>query len=543
MAGDAAHGGPASPWWRSAVGYEIYLRSFKDSNGDGIGDLPGVRDRLDYLSWLGIDALWLTPFFPSPMHDGGYDVADFLNVDPTYGTLADFDLLVADAHRLGIRVLVDLIPNHTSSEHPWFRESRSSRHNDYRNYYVWRDPAPGGGPPNNWVSVFGGPAWTLDEATGQYWLHLFLPEQPDLNWAEPRVADEFDEILRFWLGRGADGFRVDVADALVKHPRLPDNPPATGFRRAPPAGIASDWGTLEHRYDVNQPGLLEIHRRWRKLVEPYDALLVGEVGLADPSTIEDFVGSQDGLDLCFWFEPMEIEWRPEAIRAALAAASPMSSGVAWVQGSHDRPRAATRFGGGEVGRSRSLALAVLLLGLPGLPFLYQGEELGLEEGLVPPEEAQDPISRRAGEHHLGRDGCRTPMPWQPGRGLGFTSAEEAWLPFGGRTAADTVAVQRADPTSMLHRYRRLLRVRRELPNLGGRGLEWVVGTDSIVAYRRGPVLVAANCGEKPEPLELPPGTWILAYDTSDLRSRPASSQLVLEPDAAQILVDDTAVQV
>ncbi|MBA2461502.1 MAG: DUF3459 domain-containing protein [Actinobacteria bacterium] len=526
----------ASPWWRRAVGYEIYLRSFSDSNGDGVGDLPGVRERLDYLSWLGIDTLWLTPFFPSPMHDQGYDVADYRDIDRTYGTLDDFDRLLADAHRLGIRVLVDLIPNHTSIEHRWFRESRSSRDNAYRNYYVWREPEADGGPPNNWVSVFGGPAWTLDDATGEYWLHLFLSEQPDLNWAEPRVAEEFDEILRFWLERGADGFRIDVADALLKHPALPDNPPATGPWRGPPAGIASDWGTLEHLYDVHQPGLLEIHRRWRRLAEPYGALLVGEIGLADPTALTTFVSGQDGLDLCFWFEPMEIEWQPEAIRAALATASTMSHDVAWVQGSHDRPRAATRFGGGELGRARSLALAVLLLGLPGMPFLYQGEELGLEEGVVLPEEAQDPISRRAGEHALGRDGCRTPMPWQPGRGLGFTSAKRAWLPFGGRKDADTVAVQRADPASTLHRYRRLLRVRRELPDAGESRLEWLASPGSIVAYRRGHVLVAANCGEEHETMDLPPGMWILAYDTSGSGGGAAVSPLALQPNTAQILV-------
>lgn len=525
----------ASPWWRRAVGYEIYVRSFSDSNGDGVGYLQGVRQRLDYLAWLGVDALWLTPFFPSPMHDQGYDVSDYTDVDPTYGTLADFDRLVADAHGLGLRVLVDLIPNHTSIEHAWFRESRSSRRNPYRDYYVWRDPGADGGPPNNWVSVFGGPAWTLDEATGQYWLHLFLPEQPDLNWSEPRVAEEFDGIMRFWLERDADGFRIDVADACVKHPALPDNPPATGPRRGPPAGIASGWGTLGHRYDVDQPGLLELHRRWRQLVEPYGALLVGEMGLADPSALARFVGG-GGLDLCFWFEPMEIAWGPESIRAALETASTTSRDVAWVQGSHDRPRAATRFGGGDTGRARSLALAVLLAGLPGMPFLYQGEELGLEEGLVLPEEARDPISRRAGEHDLGRDGCRTPIPWQWERGLGFTSAKRAWLPFGGRTAADTVAVQRADPTSMLHRYRRLLHVRRELPEVGEAGLEWLAGLESIVAYRRGPVLLAANCGEQPETVDLPEGGWSVAYDTGGLDGGPAVSPIELQPGAARILV-------
>jgi len=525
----------AAPWWCASVGYEVYLRSFSDSNGDGIGDLPGLRARLEHLEWLGVDLLWVTPFFRSPMHDQGYDISDYRDVDPTYGTLADFDSLLADAHELGIRVLVDLIPNHTSVEHAWFQESRSARDNPFRDYYIWRDPAPGGGPPNNWVSVFGGPAWTLDETTGQYWLHLFLSEQPDLNWRNERVARELDEAMRFWLERGADGFRIDAADGLVKHPNLPDNPVAAATWVGPPAGIASDWGSLEHVYDVGQPGVREIHRRWRALVEPYGALLVGEIGLADPEALALYVNDQDGLHLTFWFEPMEIEWEAATIRKSLSAAAAASDHLAWVQGSHDRPRAATRFGGGDVGRARSLALAVLMLGLPGVPFVYQGEELGLVDGLVLPEEAQDPISTRAGEHGLGRDGCRTPMPWEPGHGLGFTTAQQPWLPFGGRSAADTAAVQRDDPDSILRRFRRLLRLRRT-PPWGSAPLEWIAEQGPLVAYRRGTVLVAANCGDEPAALELPPGTWTLAYATQEPEGREATGSVELGPAGAVVLV-------
>ncbi len=525
----------SGPWWQTSVGYEVYLRSFSDADGDGIGDLPGLRERLDYLAWLGIDLLWITPFFPSPMHDQGYDVSDYLDVDPLYGTLADFDALVADAHGLGIRVLVDLIPNHTSVEHFWFREARSARDNPYRDYYIWRDPAAGGRPPNNWVSVFGGPAWTFDEATGQYWLHLFLAEQPDLNWADPRVGVEFDEIMRFWLDRGADGFRIDVADALVKHPDFPDNPAATTEWKGPAAGIASDWGSLEHVYDVGQPGVRQIHRRWRAIAEPSDALLVGEIGLADAEKLALFVNGQDGLHSTFWFEPMEMDWSPATVRESLAAASTASDHLAWVQGSHDRPRAATRFGGGETGRARSLALAVLMLGLPGLPFVYQGEELGLVDGLVSPEEAQDPISRRTGEHALGRDGCRTPMPWEPGPGLGFTTADRGWLPFGGRTEAETASVQRTEPTSMLHSYRRLLRLRRELAATSA-SLEWLDGTGPVVAYRRGDLLVAANCGEEPAALELPPGAWTVVYDTEGTERLATGGTVTLGSAGAVLLL-------
>ena len=524
-----------APWWRTSVGYEVYLRSFCDNDGDGIGDLRGLRERLGHLAWLGVDLLWITPFFPSPMHDQGYDVCDYRSVDPTYGTLSDVDSLVADAHEFGIRVLVDLIPNHTSVEHPWFRESRSAHDNPFRDYYIWRDPAPGGGPPNNWVSVFGGPAWTLDEATGQYWLHLFLPEQPDLNWRDERVVREFDEIMLFWLDRGADGFRIDVADGLVKHPGLPDNPVARRARVGPPAGIASDWGSLDHVYDVGQPAVREIHRRWRALAEPYDALLVGEIGLADPLTLARYVDDQDGLHLIFWFELMEIEWDAAKVRESLSGAAVASGHLAWVQGSHDRPRAATRFGGGDLGRARSLALAVLLLGLPGVPFVYQGEELGLVDGLVQPEEAQDPISTRAGEHGLGRDGCRTPMPWEPRPGLGFTAATRAWLPFGGRSAGDTAAMQRDDPESVLRRFRRLLRLRATLADLPAE-LEWLAEEGPVVAYRRGAALVAANCGDEPATLELPPGTWTVAYTTTGSEMRTAAEVPLLAPADAAVLV-------
>ncbi len=523
------------PWWRGCVGYEVYVRSFADSDGDGVGDLAGLRERLDYLAWLGIDLIWITPFFPSPMHDHGYDVADYRGVDPVYGTLADFDRLLEDAHGLGMRVLIDLVPNHTSHEHPWFKEARASRDSPYRSYYVWRDPAPGGGPPNNWVSHFGGPAWTLDERSGQYWLHLFLPEQPDLNWADPRVADEFDRILRVWLERGVDGFRIDVARGLVKHADLPDNPLIAPGRVVAGPGNASAWASQEHLYDLDQPRVLEVYRRWRKIVEPYGALLVGEVYVLEPEALARYVRDQDGLHLSFWFKPLEMRWEPAAVRAALTSALAATDHLAWVQGSHDRPRAVTRLGGGRFGRARSLALATLLAGLPGVPFVYQGEELGLEDGLVPAAEAQDPISKRAGEHALGRDGCRTPMPWEPGPGLGFTAAERAWLPFGERADADTVAVQRADPSSTLCRYRRLLRVRRGLRDLAGAPLEWLGKAGPIVAYRRGSVIVAANCGDETASFEPPSGRWRVLYHAARSGEGAAGGAVVLEPCGAVLL--------
>ncbi|HVM13675.1 MAG TPA: alpha-amylase family glycosyl hydrolase [Egibacteraceae bacterium] len=523
-----------TPWWRSSVGYEVYLRSFADGDGDGVGDLRGLRDRLDHLAWLGVDVAWVTPFYPSPMRDHGYDVADYCDVEPVFGTLADVDAVVARCHELGMRLVIDLVPNHTSSDHRWFQEARSSRDNAFRDYYIWRDPADDGGPPNNWVSNFGGPAWTLDERTGQYWLHLFLPEQPDLNWENPSVADEFDAILRFWLDRGVDGFRIDVAHALVKHPDLPDNPPAeAGSRWA----LMDEAAALERLYDVDQPGVLDIYRRWRKVVEPYAGLLLGEVYLLDIDRLAAYVRDQDGLHLSFWFKPLYVQWDPAAIRDVLAhAAAAAPDGLAWVQSSHDRSRAVTRFGGGERGRARALVFATLLMGLPGVPFVYQGEELGLEDGRVPVELAQDPVALRGGPTAKSRDGCRTPMLWEPGEGYGFGSTTP-WLPFGDRSDADTVAVQRDDPDSMVHRYRALVRLRRERTDLHDAPLEWLHEEGPVVAYRRGGTLVAANCGEQRHSAPLPAGTWEAAFCTDrQSEGRSHVRELALAPTEAMILV-------
>jgi alpha-glucosidase len=521
------------PWWTDRVGYEVYLRSFADSDGDGVGDLTGLHDHLDYLAWLGVGIVWITPFYPSPMRDHGYDVADYRGVDPSFGSMADLEAVFAKAHDLGMKVLVDLVPNHSSSEHPWFTSARTSKDSPYRDYYIWRDPAPGGGPPNNWTSHFGGSAWTLDETTGQYWCHLFLPEQPDLNWANPAVADEFDEILRFWLARGADGFRIDVAHALVKHPEFLDNPPAPELVRSDTS--ADDWGALEHLYDANQPGVLEVYRRWRKVVEPHDGLLLGEVYVLDAEKVAEYVRGEDGLHLGFWFKPLHLEWEPDAVREVLVAGAEAAPGLlAWVSGSHDRARAASRFGGGDAGRARALALSTLLMGLPGTPFLFQGEELGLENGCVPREQAQDPVARRT--EAVGRDGARTPLPWAPGPGWGFTDGPQTWLPMEGRTEADTVAVQRADPSSMLHRYRALIALRDALPDLRRQPVEWVGEDGPVVAYRRGDAIVAANCGGQPSSFTPPDGAWVVVFSSNhDGESQPAGDEVVLAAHQAVVL--------
>ncbi len=526
----------AAQWWRGAVGYEVYLRSFADGDGDGVGDLPGLLSRLDHLAELGVDAVWITPFYPSPMRDHGYDVADYRGVDPVFGSDTDLDACVARAHELGLRVVVDLVPNHSSSDHPWFRAARSSRSSAYRDYYVWRDPAPGGGPPNNWVAHFGGSGWTFDAATGQYWLHLFLPEQPDLNWANPAVRDEFDAIIAFWLDRGVDGFRIDVAHGLVKHDDLPDNPVAAQPDAVELGAVVSTWETLEHRYDVDQPAVLDVYRRWRAITAPRDAVLLGEVYLLDPARLRRYLAG-DGLDLAFWFAPLHVPWDAQRLRRVLADGAGLPAGrVAWVSGSHDRSRAVSRFGGGAVGRARALALSTLLLGMPGAAFLYQGEELGLSDGAIAAADAQDPIAVREGALARTRDVCRTPLPWAPGPGFGFTTAERPWLPFGARTDADTVAVQRDDPGSMLHRYRRLLAVRRDTPELRAAPLDWLTDAGPVVAYRRGDAIVAANCGDAAATLALPAGAWTVAFASrADAEGGDAGDEFPLAPAEAVIL--------
>jgi alpha-glucosidase len=506
-------------WWAGATGYQVYVRSFADGDGDGLGDLRGLAGRLAYLAWLGVDVVWLNPFYVSPMRDGGYDVADYCDVDPRLGSLADFDAVVARAHDLSLRVIIDIVPNHTSSDHPWFVHARSSRDSPYRDYYIWRDPASDGGPPNNWVSIFGGDAWTYEHATGQYWLHLFLPEMPDLNWANPAVADEFDAILTFWLDRGVDGFRVDVAHAVLKHPDLPDLPPAED------AGDGQDdqdtnstarWRALAHVYDLDQPATPGVYRRWRKLVDARDGVLVGEVYLLDAAAVGRYVADQQGLHASFWLRLLHCRWEADALRTVLAAGvEEIGHATTWPLGTHDRPRTATRFGGAAEGRQRALALATLVFGLPGVPFVYQGEELGLSDVALPPAAMRDPVAWRDGPHH-SRDPARTPMPWEPVAGYGFTAPEVSpWLPFGPRQDGETVAVQRDDPGSTLHRVRALIAVRRAVSDLAGAAeTHWLDAPgDPVLAYRRGSTVVMANTLDDAITVAVPAGAWRVAFDS------------------------------
>jgi alpha-glucosidase len=477
-------------WWRHGVVYQIYPRSFADANGDGIGDLPGITARLDYLNdgtpeSLGVDAIWLSPFYPSPMADFGYDISDYCDVHPDFGTLADFDRLVAETHARGLRVIIDLVPNHTSDQHPWFQESRSSRDNPKRHWYVWGDSKPDGSPPNNWLSAFPrvGPAWTFDPTTEQWYLNSFLPQQPDLNWWNPELRQAMDGVMRFWLDRGVDGFRIDVVHRLGKDPELRDNPLVELDE-----GDEVDGPTLARilarkkarRYDENYPEVHEILRTFRRTLDAYDdRMAVGEVYLLDPEVVAGYYGAAgDELHLAFNFSFMWASWKAAAFRAEADQWESLLPHGAWPDytlSNHDVSRPATRYDEGGNGQARARVAAVMLLTLRGTPFLYYGEELGMTDGEIPPDRVVDVD---------GRDPERTPMQWDSSPGAGFTSGEP-WLPVAASAARGiTVADQRDDPRSLLSLYRRLLWYRKGAPALRHGDYRSLEAPDGLWAYLR-----------------------------------------------------------
>jgi alpha-glucosidase len=439
-------------WWQSGVVYQIYPRSYQDGNGDGIGDLAGITARLDYLQWLGVDAIWLSPIFPSPMADFGYDVADYTGIDPLFGSMADFDRLLAEAHTRNLKLLLDLVPNHTSDEHPWFLQSRSSRDNPYRDWYIWRDPAPDGGPPNNWLSNFGGPAWRLDEATGQYYLHLFDPKQPDLNWRNPAVRQAVYDAMRFWYRKGVDGFRVDVIWMLIKHPDFPDNPPDPAWTPADrPQNI------FKRLYDQHQPEVHEVIREMRAVTNEFpERVLIGEIYMPVEDLVSYYGAELDEVHLPFNFNLVTLrEWGAALVRDVVdryEAALPAGGWPNWVLGNHDQPRVASR-----VGQPLARLAQLLLLTLRGTPTMYQGDEIGMEDVPIPQERVVDPQGVRT--PGLSRDPARTPMQWDGSHAAGFTSGEP-WLPIADDYAIRNVEAQRGDPRSMLSLTRRLLELRR-----------------------------------------------------------------------------------
>ncbi|MCH7668554.1 MAG: hypothetical protein IIC71_05015 [Acidobacteria bacterium] len=520
-------------WWRGAVGYEIYPRSFADSNDDGIGDLVGIRERLPYLSWLGVDAIWIAPFYESPGFDHGYDVSDYRAINPIHGTLKDFDDLVAAAHSLGLRIIVDIVPNHSSSVHEWFQQAIKGRDNRYRDYYLWRDPAANGRPPNNWVSHFGGPAWTLDEDSGQYYCHLFLPEQPDLNWRNVAVQKEFEDILTFWCERGVDGFRIDVAHGLMKDESFRDNPQIAPITDA--GNPVNVFAAFDHRYDMDQDDTINIYRRWNQIVEPYGAVLIGE---SNPRTLERIAlyVRGDSLHTVFYLEPGWMSWAPLELLAKLETVQRSTdTGISWVIDNHDNSRSATRFGGGDLGRKRSLAVMTFMMALGGFPFLWEGQELGLIDAEVDEEDREDPITTR-NENGVGRDGTRSVMPWDSSHANGFSTSKEPWLPSVDRSPSETVAAQRTDELSWLSRYRGLLAVRREHPELWNAPAQWIeTGSEATRMVQRGTMVAVANWEPTTKSMTLPEGSWDVVYDSDSPKHRSVSRTIEMLPETSCFL--------
>ncbi len=494
-------------WWQRGVVYQIYPRSFDDTTGNGVGDLEGIIAQLDYLAGLGVDAIWISPFYPSPMADFGYDVADYCDVAPLFGNLATFERLVAEAHARELKVIIDWVPNHSSNQHRWFVESRSSRDNPKRDWYIWRDPAPDGGPPNNWGSIFGGPAWTFDEPTGQYYLHQFVTEQPEFNWRNPEVRAALYATLRFWLDRGVDGFRMDVIGLLMKDEQLRDNPINPN---APDNLPANDlFGRLLPVHNMFLPENHERMREIRQIFDEYDErCAIGELWGPLDKWVNYYGATGDELHLPFNFRLMDgMSWDAQQIRASVDTLEAALPGFAWpnyVLGNHDRARLATRFGG----EAQARLAALLLLTLRGTPTLYYGDELGIPNVDIPPEKVQDPQGVNLGIERT-RDVCRTPMQWDASANAGFSpEGVETWLPLTADYVTRNVAVQSQDSTSILNLYRRLLAYRRATPALyGGSYTPLDVMPQDCYVYLRTlddeKLLVALNFSAVPRTLTLP----------------------------------------
>jgi alpha-glucosidase len=530
---------PSPEWWRDAVIYQIYPRSFADSDGDGVGDLPGIVDRLDSLVELGVDAIWLNPFYRSPQIDAGYDVEDHCDVDPCFGTLHDVDVLLERAHALGLRVVVDLVPNHTSDRHRWFREALDSPSGSAaRRRYLIRPGtgSDGRGAPNDWRSVFGGPAWSRVPPPGaggggvgddEWYLHLFAPEQPDLDWTNPEVRDEFESILRFWLDRGVDGFRIDVAHGLAKDPEMPDL-----------AGRFATGGLAETGHPHwDQDEVHDVYRSWRRVIDEYegDRVFVAEAYLADPGRLARYV-RDDELHTAFNFRFLMADWDADQLRRAivdtLATHDAVGAPATWVLSNHDVQRVVTRYGDEALGERRARAAALLMLSLPGSAYVYQGEELGLPEVLdLPDELRQDPTFARTAGAELGRDGCRVPLPWRAAApAYGFSPNGASWLPQPATWRSHSRDVQALDPGSFLSLYRAAIAHRRA--DLGhDQGLEWLDLGPQVLAFRRagGRVVCVTNLGA--EDAEVPSvGRVLLASDGPVDAAQEVGEHAFVEPD-------------
>lgn len=482
-------------WWQKGIVYQIYPRSFADSNGDGVGDLKGIISKLDYLQWLGMQAVWLSPIYPSPMADFGYDISDYTGVHPLFGNMDDFDQLLHEVHQRDLKLILDLVPNHSSSEHPWFLESRSSRDNPKRNWYIWHDPAPDGGPPNNWLSVFGGSGWEWDEKTEQYYYHAFLKEQPDLNWRNPDVQEAMLNVMRFWLDKGVDGFRVDVMWHMLKDKHFrnnPHNPDYTPER--------SPYEEFIPTYSTDQPEVHDVVAKMRNVMDEYgERVMIGEIYLPIDELVTYYGTDNSGAHLPFNFQLVVLPWDAQKIFLAISkyeGALPPDGWPNWVLGNHDNSRISSR-----VGKAQARVAAMMLLTLRGTPTIYYGDEIGMEDVLIPPEKVQDPQEKNIPGLGLGRDPERTPMQWDATSGAGFSTATP-WLPLADDYKEVNVEKERREPASMLSLYRRLIQLRQSEPALNVGDYEPVDVKGNVMSYIRElgekRFLVALNLGNKPE---------------------------------------------
>jgi len=534
-------------WWRGAVIYQIYPRSFQDSNGDGVGDLSGIIHRLPYVASLGVDAIWISPFFRSPMLDFGYDVSDYRDVDPMFGTLGDFDALIQRAHDLGLKVLIDLVLSHTSAEHRWFKESRCSRDNPKHDWYVWADPKPDGTPPNNWLSIFGGSAWAWDGARMQYYLHNFLAEQPDLNFHSPAVQNELLDVTRYWLDRGVDGFRLDTVNFYVHDAQLRDNPPlAAELRNANTAPSVNPYNFQDHLYDKTQPENLEFLRRLRAVMEEYPAIAsVGEVGESQRGmeTQAAYTAGDDLLHMAYDFDFLSgVYPSGSRIKEVLERFDRIvtEGWACWAFSNHDVERHASRWNFSEQARR---LFAAVLMSMKGTVCLYQGEELGLTEAYVAYEDLQDPYGKQFWPKFKGRDGCRTPIPWVRNNANGGFSDAKPWLPVAVEHLERAVSVQDHDAKSTLAFYRALIGFRKAYPALIKGNLRVIEASDDMLVLIRAhdgqEVLCAFNLSNRAQPLTLPPGTW--RQDKGAPFTTIASDrETVLPPWQAYFAVNETA---
>lgn len=531
----------SAAWWQRGVLYQIYPRSFQDSDGDGIGDLKGIERRLDYLAELGVDAIWIAPLYPSPMADFGYDVADYRDIDPRFGTLADFDSLLAAFHARNLKLILDFVPNHSSDRHPWFVESRASRNSPTRDWYIWRDPAPDGGPPNNWISDFGGSAWEWNEASGQYYYHAFLKEQPDLNWRNPSVQQAMYDVLRFWFARGVDGFRIDALWHLIKAADFPDNPRNPAYHSS--LGMGEMHRVLQ-LHSTDQPEVHAIAAEMRRIADSYgDRVLIGEIYLPLERLMHYYGRDTAGVHLPFNFQLIEANWRARGLATLIAeyeAALPPGGWPNWVLGNHDRPRIAAR-----LGEAQARVAAMLLLTLRGTPTLYYGDELGIGRVDIPPAQMHDPRELREPGLGLGRDPARTPMPWDAAPNAGFTTGTP-WLPLNPDWPERNVARLAQAPGSPLALHRRLLALRRAHPALAIGDIALLDAEGDVLAYERRSgderLLIALNLGDTPGELALPawaqPARPLLS--TVEGVHPPPGKRIVLRPDEGLILAPPSA---